>query len=942
MAIPILILLFFIAANIAALAALLYNKRRSRTDYRRSLAIRRALSDAVFLGKTVDLGPLIKRHPRISLRLWRDLGGALALSPEEAEPVREAFFQAGLQKRLLGALRSPFPGSRYTAARSLKPLVSQDTLPNLCAALVGEKYEYIKLALTLDVLSSGQDEAFDAVAAALSSSSISFFRSVQGMLSLAPAAFVPWAERRSGMEDPGTKLVILSGARSYPEPWLKDYVAAHLAHDDPRVQSCAIATAEELYPEILADLAFAPDADIVSRRASVRSFVKISFPLNLHSLAVFFEDPLVKDVAVASLAEYISRYPEEAERVLEFLHCLDDPVERSAFSQALAGRLPFLLISSADPERCRPVAEDCIELGLNAGLIALLNTRWDPSIQKLLLDWVRPFTVSNPHFRSDCARFLNEELRTELEIAPSEVPKSSRKIPLTKLDRAALTGLLAAVLILPAALISAELSTATIGKIGILVREYVKLFTFGFGFYAAALNCLYLVLILLAGRNLRGQGRYWSLLDKEYLFAPGVLPSISILAPAYNEEKTVVQSVHSLLTLEYPDYQVIVINDGSKDDTIGVLVREFDLERIDPPLHGTIPTAPIRGVYRSRYNRRLLVIDKENGGKADALNTGINLSDREYICSIDSDSLIEPDALLRMAAQVITTDAEIIAVGGNILPVNGCTVERGMLQQISLSGNRIARFQTIEYLRSFIAGRLGWAQLNGLLIISGAFGLFRRSRVMEIGGYMTGRGEFQRDTVGEDMELVVRLVRRMRDTGRKYGIRYAATANCWTEVPEDIRSLYKQRDRWHRGLVEIITWHRRMIGNPRYGIAGLISLPYFVIFELIGPFYEFAGYPLMVLGFVTGALHPQVFIIMFSAVLLFGLLISMISLVLSERDIVYFKPRELRILIMHSVMENFGFRQLMGWVRVFAFVGMLVKNKGWQKLERKGFTVRAA
>ncbi len=456
------------------------------------------------------------------------------------------------------------------------------------------------------------------------------------------------------------------------------------------------------------------------------------------------------------------------------------------------------------------------------------------------------------------------------------------------------------------------------------------------------LNTLYLILILFAGRNLHSQGRYWQLLDREFLFAPGILPSISILAPAYNEEKTVVQSVHSLLTLEYPDYQVIVINDGSKDDTIGVLLREFDLELIDPVLNGTIPTAPIRGVYRSRYNRRLLVIDKENGGKADALNTGINLSNRDYICSIDSDSLIEPDALLRMTAQILTTDTEVIAVGGNILPVNGCIVERGMLQRISLGENRIARFQTIEYLRSFIAGRLGWAHLNALLIISGAFGLFRRNRVLEIGGYMTGRGEFQRDTVGEDMELVVRLVRRMRETRQKYRIRYAATANCWTEVPEDIHSLYKQRDRWHRGLIEIMTWHRKMIFNPRYGSAGMIAFPYFVIFEFIGPFYEFAGYPLMLIGFATGVLHWHIFIIMFSAVLLFGLLISMISLVFSERDIVYFKPRELRILLWHSVVENFGFRQLMGWVRVFAFVGMLMKNKGWQKLERKGFTVNAA
>jgi cellulose synthase/poly-beta-1,6-N-acetylglucosamine synthase-like glycosyltransferase len=463
-------------------------------------------------------------------------------------------------------------------------------------------------------------------------------------------------------------------------------------------------------------------------------------------------------------------------------------------------------------------------------------------------------------------------------------------------------------------------------------------FTWWFGFYAITLNCIYIVLLVLARNKLIAQAAYWQLLDKHYLFTPGILPSISILAPAYNEEKTVVQSVHSLLTLEYPDFQVIVINDGSADGTMDILMREFELERSDPSMSAHLPTAPIRGVYRAPGYAKLLVIDKENGGKADALNTGINLAHCDYLCSIDSDSLLEPDALLRMTAEIITSDIETIAVGGNILPVNGCAVERGMLQTIALPGNTIAGLQTIEYLRSFIAGRLGWSSLNALLIISGAFGLFRRDRVLEIGGYMTGHGEFNRDTVGEDMELVVRLVRRMGDTGRKYHTRYASSANCWTEVPEDLHSLYKQRDRWHRGLVEIMTWHRKMLFNPKYGSAGLLAFPYFLIFELIGPFYEFAGYPFLIIGFITGALHWHIFAIMFSAVLLFGLLISIISLSLSERGIVYFRYKELASLLGYSILENFGFRQLMGWSRVFSSVGLIFRNKGWQKLKRKGFS----
>ena len=678
-------------------------------------------------------------------------------------------------------------------------------------------------------------------------------------------------------------------------------------------------------------------ADIVTRRASLRSDTEVSYPLDLDRFAGYLEDPTLRDVALSSLIDYFSRFPEEIDRTLELLAGLEDSEASRALAGALGGRLPFLLVSGEGPERCRPVVEGLAASGRSSEIIALLNSNREPGLEDLLLRWIRPFLAAVPEFRRDCAAYLEPRLRDVLGIAPGEVPKSVRKIPLTRADRVGLAFLLAAVLVLPSAAIVFGLSGATIGRTWILVREVFRLFTWGFAFYAVALNLIYILLVLLAGRNLGTQAKYWSVLDKEYLFTPGILPSISILAPAYNEEKTVLESVHSLLALQHPDYQVIVINDGSSDDTMGVLEREFDLERMDPSRTGSLATAPVRGVYRSPGNAKLLVVDKENGGKADALNAGINLARCEYVCSIDSDSLLEPDALLRMTAEVLTSDTETVAVGGNILPVNGCTVERGMIQRIALPTNRIARLQTIEYLRSFIAGRLGWAQLNALLIISGAFGLFRRDRVLEIGGYVTGRGEFNRDTVGEDMELVVRLVRRMRETGRKYRIRYAATANCWTEVPENLAGLYKQRDRWHRGLVEIMTWHRKMLFNPRYGSAGLLAFPYFLVFEIIGPFYEFAGYPLMILGFATGALHLPVFAVMFSAVLLFGLLISLVSLALSERDIVYFRPAELASLLGYSVLENFGFRQLMGWVRVFSFTGLLFRNKGWQKLDRKGF-----
>lgn len=937
MLIPLAILGFFVAANIIALANLLLNKHRGRAAFRRAQNIRGALSQAALGGDLGGLRHLLGRYPEDALQLWRDLRTAITFGPAEVEPIQASFHSIGIEKRLLRQLGSWNMLRRYRAAHLVRSLVSPANLEHIMAALRREKKEFVRLALVKDLLESGDKRGFDAIAESLDRCSIGYFKSVRAMMASSGHRFIGWAHNNLATDDARRIIVILSGARVHVTEWLKEYVRAKLGHDDPLVRSTAIETAEAAYPDLLAEEVDNPYADIVTRRVATLCLARTSYPLDFDRFSTFFLDASIEDVAVSAFAEYLSRYPEEVERAADYLQTIDDPDVQRSIAGCLAGRLPFLIVSGDDPRRCRPIVEGMIETGKSAGLIAFLNANRDPALEDLVLDWIRPYIEFNPGFRKECAAYINERLRARLGIVPDEVPKSSRKIPLTRADRIGLAAILGLILLLPVVTVMIGLSGATIGKTWIVAREAFRQFTYGFGFYAIALNCIYLVLIYLARINLVTQAEYWKILDKEYLFTPGILPSISILAPAYNEEKNVVQSVHSLLTLEYPDFQVIVINDGSADDTIGVLQREFSLERIDPSMSGSLPTAPVRGVYRSPGYAKLLVIDKDNGGKADALNAGINLASCEYICSIDSDSLLEPDALLRMTAQILVSDTETIAVGGNILPVNGCTVERGMLQSIGLPANRYARLQTIEYLRSFIAGRLGWSRLNALLIISGAFGLFRRDRVREIGGYMTGRGEFNRDTVGEDMELVVRLVKRMGESRRKYRVRYAASANCWTEVPEDLASLYKQRDRWHRGLVEIMTWHRKMLFNPRYGTAGLLAFPYFLIFELIGPFYEFAGYPLMLIGFATGALHWHIFVIMFSAILLFGLLISMITLGLSERGIIYFRQKELATLLGTSIIENFGFRQLMGWVRVFASVGMLLKNKGWQKLERKGF-----
>ncbi|MFY7752149.1 MAG: glycosyltransferase family 2 protein, partial [Exiguobacterium acetylicum] len=310
---------------------------------------------------------------------------------------------------------------------------------------------------------------------------------------------------------------------------------------------------------------------------------------------------------------------------------------------------------------------------------------------------------------------------------------------------------------------------------------------------------------------------------------------VSILVPAYNEEYTIVSSVQALLALDYPEHEVLVINDGSKDGTMDELFRAYELEKEIQYPRILIGSKPVKQVYRSRIDSRLIVIDKENGGKADALNAGIDYSSYPYFCSLDADSILERDALLKVMKPIVESDEEVVATCGSIFLVNGCTIEGGEIVEIRTPKQRIVLMQMIEYFRAFLFGRLGLSRFNILLIVSGAFGLFQKNIVVQAGGYKEG-------LVGEDMELVVRLHRYMKENKLDKRIEYVPAPVCWTQAPESMEVLRSQRTRWHRGLAETLWTHKRMIGNPKYGSVGSVSMLYFFLIELLGPIVELIGY----------------------------------------------------------------------------------------------------
>ncbi|OFW04319.1 MAG: glycosyl transferase [Acidobacteria bacterium RIFCSPLOWO2_02_FULL_68_18] len=449
-------------------------------------------------------------------------------------------------------------------------------------------------------------------------------------------------------------------------------------------------------------------------------------------------------------------------------------------------------------------------------------------------------------------------------------------------------------------------------------------------FYFVALNSIYLLYCGIALVRLIEHRRRWTPRRLEAVLRSPATPGISVIAPAYNEEATIRESVRSLLLLHYPQFEVLVVNDGSKDRTLAELTAAFGLIPAPAGYAQPLETQPVRGVYRSLANPDLVVIDKVNGGKADAINAGINAARHPLVCVIDADSLLEDNALTRAVLPFIE-DPSTLASGGIIRIANGCTVESGRVVRVGLPRSWLARFQVVEYLRAFLAGRVAQSAMNGLLIISGAFGLFRREPVVETGGFLHG-------TVGEDMEIVTRLHRHAREAGRPYRITFQPDPVCWTEVPEKMRVLRTQRNRWQRGTLQVLDHHRAMIGRPRYGVVGMVTMPYYVVFEAAGPVIELSGYLLTAAAIAVGVLDWRFAELLFLAAVLYGALISLAAVLLEEVSFRrYPRLRDLLLLASIGVIENFGYRQLTTWWRMRGVIDFFLNRRGWGAMPRKGF-----
>jgi cellulose synthase/poly-beta-1,6-N-acetylglucosamine synthase-like glycosyltransferase len=464
-----------------------------------------------------------------------------------------------------------------------------------------------------------------------------------------------------------------------------------------------------------------------------------------------------------------------------------------------------------------------------------------------------------------------------------------------------------------------------------ILRDLVVGFNTIVLFYFIALNSIYLILFLISLFEVLKFVRRTFFSDYRQIMQSDMTWPISVLIPAADEEKSIVDTVRSLLMINYGEFEIIVINDGSTDETLTRLIDVYELRRMDRPYKRAIPTDEVRAVYGSLAHPNLTVVDKAKAGKADALNVGINLARYPLYCSIDADSIIEDNALLRVVKPFLEKPIETIAAGGIVRIVNGCEVKDGRVTRIALSDRALPILQVVEYLRAFLTGRVGWSSLQSLLIISGAFGIYKKQEVIEIGGYA-------HETDTEDLELVVRLHEHMRRKKRKYRVVFVPDPVCWTEAPETLPVLARQRNRWHRGLLQTIWLHKRMLFNPAHASVGLFAFPYFAIFELLGPFVETFGYLVVIVSYLLGVLDVQFFLMFLAVSIFYGMFLSIAAILLEEISFRRYPGWiDLTKLLTYSIMENFGYRQLLSAMKVKAFWDTIRRRRAWGHMQRRGF-----
>ena len=881
-------------------------------------------------------GRLKRRDWRYVLKEYMELKQSVGF-PEKTELDFAAMMEKwGVVNKLLKMLLRGSTYKKCYAAVCLGYIKSKKAENALMLSMLREKSSSLKLYIINSLVEQGDPAVLPSVIDCLKDVPDDMQKKIRSIISGFGSGFLDYFELLKNRPEKEIQSLLISYAQYYPSSVFEDYVIEKINSDDVRISRMAFETASLKYFSAINISDYLETGDLEIRRLAVDSLAHIPDLKNIGLLINLLQDSRVSENAVVALSNIIKRSPQYFKIISEYFFSDLSKEISEGLLEVISNRLEYVLESllTVDKNRISIIVKKLVYRKKVSSLINFLNKNSNREIEDEIISVLN--SIDPPALKKEFEYFLDDRMIIKAGLKRRKYREKKKKSREESRLKFLYTALVLSLVTTPLLYVVFHHFWEGRYPFEFHFMNYSAFFSWLFAVYSVTLNFIYITVLGFAFSGVVKQAQYQDLKQLSFMFRENILPSLSIIAPAFNEENTIIESINSLLNLRYPDYELIVVNDGSKDNTLNRVIDYFELEKTDISVPGSLKTRDIRALYKGKKHPELLLVDKINGGKADSLNCGINAAKGDYFVGIDSDSLLERDALLRIMGCFLDSDKEVVAAGGNIFPVNGCSVENGYISRIKLGKPALVRFQTVEYIRSFMAGRVGWSEI-ALLIISGAFGVFKRKRVIEAHGYMTGSEVYEKDTVGEDMELVVRITRMLNEQGKDYCIKYIYNANCWTEVPESWKILIRQRDRWQRGLIDIMTYHFKMFFNRSYGAAGFLAFPYFFFFEMMGPWFEIQGALVFLVSIITGAIKLPSVAVIFAASVLLGIFVSLCSLFIAEYRTKYYSFKDKAIMIMYAFLENFGFRQILGLVRIKGYISSLRNVSGWGKMERKGF-----
>lgn len=866
-------------------------------------------------------------------------------------------YQKGVIQRWVKRLSSASEYRRKKAVAYLSLFNHKDLIRVLSARLTEEPRYHIKLMIINSLKRHIDKDVFHRIVESLINSKRFYQQRVVKILKkyihlddydLSDYFDSPYLETHEVLSEIAG-VIVHPAFEKYLAKTLKD-IEHHYAHEDiPYLKNQMSTRVDRLYRQTLSALAGFYgfnlgthkylghyDADVV--RIAVDSLVEKGTMDTIKKLASYASMTPRDRIFIDGIIRICDRDHSLYTEVYDYFNTHIDRRKRYLLAAVLSKKIDYLILSVENEDELTSFIRTIVNSGYTVNLINWLNQNKNEDIEKRLIKIITPIAKDNYDFYLEMNSYLDSRIFRRMGFVTLIYPKSQapEAEPETRKFRWLLTILIVTILSVPLLFILTNLGWIFHSDILTILTAYIVDINLWFIAYYVFINLTYIIFALIAFFEFRKQKHLWDIKSHDYLYEDGIVEPISIIVPAYNESMTIVESIRSLLSLEYPVYEVIVVNDGSKDQTLQTVIDAFELKRADYTNTEVIKTNQVRAIYKNRFYDKLLLVDKDNGGKADALNVGINFSKYEYVCGIDADSIIESDALLKMMSSVLDNDEITLALGGSIVPVNGSIVDHGFVEKYRIPKSFLTRAQTVEYIRAFNTGRLAFSRMKCLLIISGAFGLFEKRTLIKIGGYLSA-SSFKKKTVGEDMELVVRMTRKATESHLEHRVKYVPMARCYTEVPSKLGILLHQRNRWQRGLIETLSFHRSMILNPGYGSRGLLGMPYFFLFEMIAPLLELQIYASLLIGLIFGIFNGVFLLLLMSVTVLLGIILSMTSLLVQERYAHPLSVKDTLVMIFFAIIENFGWRQFINIYRSMGFFSSLKGRSSWGTMSRTGF-----